>query len=56
MMTWISQFIHSSRETKWYFLNWFIYGILIILTTIYCYMRLDFVRSYKTTSAQVKTP
>lgn len=46
-MNWISQFIHSSRETKWFFLNWFVYGFLIIVSTLYCYMRLDYVRSTK---------
>jgi hypothetical protein len=48
MWSLISQFVYSGRETKWYFLNHFVYGLLIILSTIYCYLRLDYVRSYKT--------
>lgn len=50
MRNWIIQFKNSSRETKWYILNWVLYGFLMIATTIYCYARLDFVRSYKTST------
>lgn len=49
MWTWIEEFISSTRETKWFLLNWFIYGFLIVVTFLYCYLRLDYVRSYKTT-------
>lgn len=48
MLAWIKQFKESSFQTKFFIFNWFIYGIVILYTTVYCYGRLDFVRSYKT--------
>lgn len=47
MFRWIKQFVQSSRQTKFFVLNWFIYGLALVVTTIYCYARLDFVRSYQ---------
>lgn len=55
MFRWIQQFFNASSQTKYFALNWAIYGILIILTTVYCYARLDYVRSYKTTPAKTQT-
>jgi hypothetical protein len=49
-MQWIQKFKNSSRQTKWFILNWSIYGTLLIATASYCYMRLDYVRSYKASS------
>lgn len=57
MIQWLMQFKSASRETKWFVLNWLLYGVLIIATTVYCYARLDYVRSYKKIDRnQVKTP
>lgn len=47
MMDWFMQFIEAKRETKWFILNWVVYMILLIVTTLYCYARLDYVRSYR---------
>lgn len=44
---WISDFSKASSRTKWFIFNWAIYGVAIVVTTIYCYARLDYVRSYK---------
>jgi hypothetical protein len=54
MFKWIQEFFESSRKTKYFALNWAVYGIAIIVSTAYCYGRLDFVRSYKT-DAKPKT-
>ena len=54
MLKWVRQLSEASYETKMFALNWAIYLILIIVTTVYCYARLDYVRSYakpQTTSA-----
>lgn len=34
------RFWNSSRATKWYILNWVLYGGIIVLSTLYCYARL----------------
>lgn len=44
-MNWIQKFRDASNETKWFIFNWFFYGAIIVLTTIYCYARMDFVRT-----------
>lgn len=44
---WMSEFSQANPKTKWFIFNWAIYGIAIIVTTVYCYARLNFVRSYK---------
>lgn len=46
MMTWIQQFRRANPKTRWFIFNWAIYILLMIVTTIYCYARLDYVRSY----------
>lgn len=48
VLKWFKQFIESSRQTKLFVLNCILYTLLIVGTTVYCYARLDFVRSYKT--------
>lgn len=52
MFKWLGSYFEayneSSSQTKYFVLNWLIYGLAIVITTIYCYGRLDFVRSYKT--------
>lgn len=52
MFKWIEQYREANPQTKYFVLNWLIYGIAIIVTTIYCYGRLDFVRSNKTAPSE----
>jgi hypothetical protein len=47
MFQWLKEYSESSSQTKYFILNWLVYGLAIIITTIYCYARLDFVRSYQ---------
>lgn len=54
MIRWIRQFQNASSQTKYLVLNWVVYGLALIASTLYCYARLDYVRSYKATE-QVKT-
>ena len=39
------QFFEASSKTKYFALNWIVYGAALIITTLYCYARLDYVRS-----------
>lgn len=48
MFKWIRRFIDSSAQTKFFVLTWAVFGITIVYTTVYCFARLDYVRSYKT--------
>ncbi len=48
MLTWIEKYRKASAQTKFFILNWLLYGLLIVGSTLFCYGRLDFVRSYKT--------
>lgn len=45
MFGWLYRFSKSTSETKFFILNWAIYGILLILTTLYAYGRLELVRT-----------
>lgn len=47
MFKWIKKFHESSRQTKYFILTWLIFGLCIVVSTVYCYARLDYVRSYK---------
>lgn len=51
MFTWLKQYNEASTQTKYFVLNWLVYGLALLITTVYCYARLDFVRSYKTPAA-----
>lgn len=55
MFRWLYRFTESTKETKWFILNWAVYILLLILTTLYCYGRLDYVRSYKTQPTKTNT-
>jgi len=44
---WINDFQEADQATKWFIFNWGIYGFIIVAVGIYCYVRLDFVRSYE---------
>lgn len=50
MFTWLKEYGEANPQTKYFVLNGLIYGLAIIITTLYCYGRLDFVRSYPTPS------
>lgn len=50
MFKWLDQYNEASPQIKYLILNWLVYGLVIIITTVYCYARLDFVRSYETPS------
>lgn len=41
----IQELYLKNKEMLWYYLMWILYGILIIITTLYCYLRLDFIRT-----------
>lgn len=56
MLTWIEQLKNASTQTKWFVFNCFIYGLIIVASTIYCYARLDSVRSGSATPPSTKTP
>jgi len=47
MLIWIRNFTSSSFKTKSFIFNTILHGSLIIGTAIYCYARLDSVRSHK---------
>lgn len=46
----------SDNKTRWFLFNWVIYGLALIITLVYCYLRLDFVRSgpKKAATEQIK--
>lgn len=48
MLEWLKEYGEASPQTKYFVLNGLVYGLAIIITTVYCYGRLDFVRSYRT--------
>lgn len=56
MFKWLKQYQAASPQTKYFIFNWIIYGLAIIITTVYCYGRLDFVRSYKTPTNEMHHP
>lgn len=47
MLGWLKQYGESNSQTKYFTLNALVYGLAIVITTVYCYGRLDFVRSYR---------
>lgn len=51
-MNFIEKFLASNRETKWFILNLLFYILILVATTVYCYGRLDFVRSGPTHTQQ----
>jgi hypothetical protein len=53
MLQWIKKFRNASGQTKFFVFNWVIYGIALVATTVYCYARLDYVRSYKVDTQKV---
>ena len=55
MRNWIKSLCHASPQTKFFALNWFIYGLAIIVTTIYCYAQLNFGKSDPDSKQVAKT-
>lgn len=55
MFKWITALKDANPKTRYFAFNWAIYGIAIIVTTLYCYARLDYVRSGKTQKAHEDT-
>lgn len=51
----LKRFFKADFQTKIFYLNWGIYGLAIVASTIYCYARLDFARSGPPSPKQVKT-
>jgi hypothetical protein len=47
MFKWLKEYNEASSQTKYFVLNWLVYGLAILITTVYCYACLDFVRSYR---------
>lgn len=54
MFKWLKAYNEASSQTKFFVLNWLVYGLAILITTVYCYARLDFVRSYRTPSVEAR--
>jgi hypothetical protein len=50
MSRWFRRYYEANAQTKVFIWNWVVYGLALIITTVYCYGRLDFVRSYKAPS------
>jgi hypothetical protein len=53
-MNWLQNLKEAAPETKWFIFNWFFYGLLTVGTLIYCYARLDFVRTGPTTTSHLQ--
>lgn len=45
MTSYVRDFFKSDNKTKYFILTLAVYSLALILTTVYCYARLDFVRS-----------
>jgi hypothetical protein len=48
MFKWLQEYSESTSQTKYFTLNAIVYLLAIAITSVYCYARLDFVRSYRT--------
>jgi len=54
MFKWIRQFKEANPHTKYFIFNWALYGVLLIVTTLYVYARLNYVRSTPPTTSQLE--
>lgn len=52
MLKWIKEYTKSNPAIQFFTANWLLYILVILITTIYCYARLDFVRSYPSPSTE----
>lgn len=48
MLKLIREYTKSNPAIQFFTANWLLYAIVMLITTVYCYARLDFARSYKT--------
>ncbi len=44
----LKRYNQANPQIKYFAINWLVYGLAILITTVYCYARLDYVRSYRT--------
>lgn len=56
MFSWLSKFKSANPQTQGFIFNAFVYGFVIIAALIYCYARLDFVRSGRPSTPTTHTP
>lgn len=52
MFKWIDSLKNADKATQGFVFNCVVYGLIILASTVYCYTRLDFVR----TGTQTSTP
>lgn len=52
MFQWIKQFNKADFQIKLFIFMMALYGITMAVTTVYCYARLDYVRSYSTQTTE----
>lgn len=55
MFKWISAYKEANRQTKFFFLTLAIYGIVIVLTTLYAYGTLHVEPSYNPPTLKSET-
>lgn len=51
MTNWLEDYNEATPKTKSFVLTWIVYSLVLLITTVYCYARLDYVRSYKSEAA-----
>ncbi len=44
----LKEFFTTDPKLKWFYFNGILYMLLMVITTAYCYGRLDYQRSYAT--------
>lgn len=52
MLKWIQQYRKADRETKWFIITTVLFGLAIILSTLYAYGRLEVAHSEKAVNQQ----
>ncbi|CDZ80664.1 hypothetical protein BN1013_01182 [Candidatus Rubidus massiliensis] len=45
MKRFYNTFKESSKQTKYFILTWIFYGLIIIISTVFSYARIDYVRN-----------
>lgn len=54
MFRWIESLKNAETGTKWFVFNCIVYGAIIVASTVYCYSRLDYVRTGTKTQTQLE--
>lgn len=54
MFRWVQEFKEATNATKSFYMMGFIYMFLLIVTTIYCYMKLDYMPKVKSETLHSK--